>query len=92
MEIFYTPSAEKFIRQLLKSNPSAACKIGALIEKLANNEELPQIEIIKTHQKGEFMRIRIGIYRVICFTAKDSLTIYLIGTRQSVYKIFNRQK
>ena len=94
MEVFYTPRAEKFIHQLLKSDPSAARKIGILIQKLANNETLPQVKKVKTHQKGEFKRIRIRDYRVICCIDKDLdlLTVTNVGTRQSVYEIFNRQK
>lgn len=94
MEVFFTPGAEKFIRQLTKSNPLIADKIIVSIEKLANNEVLSNVKKITTHQKGEFKRIRIGDYRVICCIDKDLdlLIVTNVGTRQSVYEIFNRQK
>ncbi len=91
MQIEYFPTAEKYLRKLLKSNTADAEKIVNKIELLAENPAPPGACKMRGKHKNH-MRIRIGDFRAVYFVESGRIKITDIGPRPTIYRKRSRRK
>lgn len=83
-------SADKFLDQVSKGQPSDADAIEDAIEALADEPRPPGSKVLKGYSR--VWRIRIGNYRV-CYQVDDGQLLILaitISTRDDVYQTLRR--
>ena len=79
-----TKQALTQLKKLKKSDIAAAKRIKSVIDSLSTGRLLG--EPLQGH--SEFLKVRVGKYRLIHTTIDDELIIAIIEKRETVYKTF----
>ncbi len=77
--------AEKDVKRLSKGNRRIAIKILSAIKDIASGKELMDVKKLSGDNK-ERLRLKIQDYRIIFKIKEDIMIIYVIKSRQEVYK------
>jgi mRNA interferase RelE/StbE len=85
MEIEFFNEAEKDIKKLFKGNKRIAQKSINILKEIADGKENKNIKKLVSDSKERF-RLKIENYRIIYKIENDILLVYVIKSRQEVYK------
>jgi mRNA interferase RelE/StbE len=83
-DITWSPTADKQLEKITKSNKNTAQQIVAKLEEITDN---PYIHTDKLHG-SDLRKLRIGDYRVILNLEKEKIIIFIVevGHRSKIYK------
>jgi mRNA interferase RelE/StbE len=83
-EIKWSPTAEKQLKKITKSNKNAAQRIVDKLEEITNNP----FAFTDKLQGSDLRKLRIGSYRVIMNLEEQKITIFVVdvGHRSNIYK------
>lgn len=85
LQILYSEKAAKNLKKIAKGDKKSAIMIIESIEKYANNpNDNYDVKVLKG-KLGNFMRLRVGNYRIIFDNENHILHIYEIKHRQEVH-------
>lgn len=88
LQLDFTKSAERSLRKLAESDNRIAKKLKVKILTLLH-EPHPQ-DSLKMAGNPEYLRVRVGKYRIIYRYDNEKLYIVLIAKREIVYEEFAR--
>ncbi|PIN94711.1 type II toxin-antitoxin system RelE/ParE family toxin [Candidatus Pacearchaeota archaeon CG10_big_fil_rev_8_21_14_0_10_30_48] len=73
---------EHALQNLEKLENSIAKRIIKKVEELSEN---PFSQDIKRLKGGNYLRLRVGDYRIIFFIEQDRIQIFKVGHRKNIY-------